>query len=101
MYVKYTVKESVDFTVKYLASGCQSISRYFTGVYSKDIFRNQDVVGYVNRQHSKYFCIGLKGYMNKNNTCPLLPHYAWQLVASYSTVKSTDVFYSVEYNRKQ
>ena len=26
-----TVKKSVDFTVKYLATSCQSISRYFYG----------------------------------------------------------------------
>ena len=25
----YTVKKSVDFTVKYLATSCRSISRYF------------------------------------------------------------------------
>ena len=27
----YTVKKSVDFTVKYLASGCQFFNRYFYG----------------------------------------------------------------------
>ena len=31
IFIYYTVKKSVDFTVKYLASGCQFFNRYFYG----------------------------------------------------------------------
>ena len=40
-----TVKKSVNFTVKYLASGCSSFTVLFTNVYLQNIFRNQDMVG--------------------------------------------------------
>ena len=43
----HTVKKSVHFTVKYLASGCQFFNRYFYGrlPIEQNIFRNQDMVG--------------------------------------------------------
>ena len=37
-------KNPVDFTVKYLASGCQSVSRYFYRRLPVEHFRNQDMV---------------------------------------------------------
>ena len=62
----YTVKKSIDFTVKYLASGCQFF--FFTRVYQQNIFRNQDMVGLMLTDSTRkylYRIIGL--YEKKKN----------------------------------
>ena len=42
-------------------------------------FRNQDMVGLCYPTALKNTFVGLKGYMTKNNTCPLLPYCARSL----------------------
>ena len=56
----YCKNKSLDFTVKYLASGCQFTCRYFYGLLFVEQFKE-----------SRYGRV-----MTKNNTCPLLPYCA-------------------------
>ena len=63
---EYTVKKSVDFTVKYLESGCQFFYRYFYGRLSVEHFWKSRY-GWVMLTHStrKYLC-RIVGLYDKN-----------------------------------
>ena len=68
--MNYTVKKSVDFTVKYLATRCQSISRCFYGrLLVEHFFRNQYMEGFFSPTTLENTVVGFKVYMTKSNTC--------------------------------
>ena len=49
--IELSMKKFFNLGGRHLAAS--SLAVIFTGVYLKNIFSNQDMVGYVNGQHSK------------------------------------------------
>ena len=57
----YTVKTSVDFTVKYLATSCQSISRYFYGRLLVEHFYKSRYGRVMLTDNTRKYFVGFKG----------------------------------------
>ena len=82
--------KSVDFPIKYLASGCQFICRYFYGRLHVEHFWKSRYVRVMLTDSTQKSLFGwLKGYMTKNNISPLLPYCAWFLKMFTAPVKIT------------
>ena len=65
----YTVKQSVDFTVKHLETSCQSISRYFSRASACRILIELKMGRVRFTENTRKYLLRFKGYMTKSNTC--------------------------------
>ena len=68
MYViMYTVKKSVDFTVNYLASGCQFFYRYFNGRLPVEHFKTSQYGRVMLSDNTRKYLYMIVGLYDKNS----------------------------------